>query len=697
MTLIKDKIKTASHRELLANPKVQAMLKTIRYAEGTSGENGYTTRVGGGQFSDLSSKPGKKVFIKSINNYSSAEGAYQFLNSSWVGVSKKLGLKDFSPESQDIAAIDLIIQRGAMDNILKDDFQGAINKLSPEWASLPKADGKGTYANQKAKKIEQLSKIFYNGKVMTYPKQLAQQTQQVTTDNTNFETPQISTNLASVPDAPEKEEVVQAKQELQQKQNEENFINDLYDQRQEEEQVVQPQLRAQTPQANVLERYAQIENFVDESITAQMQQGGGISQFKKKPFQLQSEVSQVQRDGTNIPKQQVRPLQQLNTQQKEMLSKYNENFKQKPKEIYLNEGSKEYKNYKEKETYYNPKKIENISSDDWKLDFIYDNDWLIDTPIIGEIIKNQAKNIASKSGGNPTIEMSKLDRNEVYRGDATQQTEREPLLNQYFSKEALLPKSKYKPTSDYLEFLPSYSIKGDFDKKYKKPEIKKWFNEVINSEIFEENNYDEFVKNKKPIYLPQTETGSLAEMLSADLGGHKMGVAWDEDKNLPYVSISDAWDFEPTHYSEKWKNETLGDKEEDIKNNKKTAYQQSFLMHKAGNPFKVYDRFYFDPKTKEYISDYEIDKRSKTKQQGGIIKDNRGQWEFPGEVTQISSPNITMKNVPYNVLGISDTGEQKMMQPNGEYYFKNAKTVTEYPQITEKEKAFLKLMQQYKK
>lgn len=99
-------------------------------------------------------------------------------------------------------------------------------------------------------------------------------TQQVTTDNTNFETPQISTNLASVPDAPEKDEVAQAKQELQQKQNEENFINDLYAQRQEEEQVVQQQPKAKVPQANVLERYAQIENFVDEPITAQ--QGGDL-------------------------------------------------------------------------------------------------------------------------------------------------------------------------------------------------------------------------------------------------------------------------------------------------------------------------------------------------------------------------------------------------------------------------------------
>ena len=44
------------NRELLKNPSVQAMLKTIRYAEGTAGDRGYNTRVGYSQFDDLSKK-----------------------------------------------------------------------------------------------------------------------------------------------------------------------------------------------------------------------------------------------------------------------------------------------------------------------------------------------------------------------------------------------------------------------------------------------------------------------------------------------------------------------------------------------------------------------------------------------------------------------------------------------------------------
>lgn len=81
-----------------------------------------------------------------------------------------------------------------------------------------------------------------------------------------------------------------------------------------------------------------------------------------------------------------------------------------------------------------------------------------------------------------------------------------------------------------------------------------------------------------------------------------------------------------------------------------------------------------------------------TKQQGGekIIDDNIGQYNHPGKVTRISSPFITMKDVPYNILAVADNGEKRIMKPNEEHYFKNAKTVTEYPILTEAEKRFLK-------
>jgi hypothetical protein len=60
------------------------------------------------------------------------------------------------------------------------------------------------------------------------------------------------------------------------------------------------------------------------------------------------------------------------------------------------------------------------------------------------------------------------------------------------------------------------------------------------------------------------------------------------------------------------------------------------------------------------------------------IKDDRGQWAYPGEVTEIGSNNITMQGVDYPVLGVSDTGDTKMMKPGKDYKFKGKK-VTEFP------------------
>jgi len=64
---------------------------------------------------------------------------------------------------------------------------------------------------------------------------------------------------------------------------------------------------------------------------------------------------------------------------------------------------------------------------------------------------------------------------------------------------------------------------------------------------------------------------------------------------------------------------------------------------------------------------------------GSVIKDDRGQWAHPGEITEIGSNNITMQGVDYPVLGVSDTGDTKLMKPGKDYKFKGKKVI-EYPQ-----------------
>lgn len=67
----------------------------------------------------------------------------------------------------------------------------------------------------------------------------------------------------------------------------------------------------------------------------------------------------------------------------------------------------------------------------------------------------------------------------------------------------------------------------------------------------------------------------------------------------------------------------------------------------------------------------------KRKREKGIVS-KYGQWLYPGQVTTIPDNMITMKGVPYPVLGVSDKGDAKMMMPDNDYVFKG-KEVTEYP------------------
>jgi len=74
-----------------------------------------------------------------------------------------------------------------------------------------------------------------------------------------------------------------------------------------------------------------------------------------------------------------------------------------------------------------------------------------------------------------------------------------------------------------------------------------------------------------------------------------------------------------------------------------------------------------------------LDFKPKTISQNGSIIDPRGQWEYPGEITTIPSNDITMKGVDYDVIGVSNTGDKKLMKPGKEYKF-DGEYVTEYPQ-----------------
>jgi muramidase (phage lysozyme) len=154
--------KLSRYEKLLQQPQIRSLLDTIRYAEGTPGEAGYRTQFTGVQFDP--NKKGwahpRQVKGSSSGYRSDAAGAYQFLSPTWDGVQKELGLSDFSPKNQDIAALRLIERRGALDPFLKGAKFGEImNRLSPEWASLPTNQGK-SYYGQPVKKLGDLYNYY---------------------------------------------------------------------------------------------------------------------------------------------------------------------------------------------------------------------------------------------------------------------------------------------------------------------------------------------------------------------------------------------------------------------------------------------------------------------------------------------------------------------------------------------------------
>lgn len=152
---------------------VAAFLLTIRKAEGTAGANGYRTLFGGRLFDGWADHPrlAQRFTDKAGRQlWTSAAGAYQFMAVSpipgsasstkvntWDRIAARLGLPDFSPESQDAAAVELIREAGALGDVEAGRFDEAIGKVRRIWASLPGAG----YA-QPERSLDELRTAYLN-------------------------------------------------------------------------------------------------------------------------------------------------------------------------------------------------------------------------------------------------------------------------------------------------------------------------------------------------------------------------------------------------------------------------------------------------------------------------------------------------------------------------------------------------------
>lgn len=116
------------------------ILAHLRQSEGAN----YNTLYGGGTFNSYAAHP-NIGFVGPDGRPTHAAGGYQFQPATWQQQKEKLGLKDFSPQSQDTAAWDLAQQTYKQNtgrDISADAAAGKVNwgALGDQWASLK---GKG--------------------------------------------------------------------------------------------------------------------------------------------------------------------------------------------------------------------------------------------------------------------------------------------------------------------------------------------------------------------------------------------------------------------------------------------------------------------------------------------------------------------------------------------------------------------------
>ena len=124
-----------NYSDLLSNRNVIAFLALIKYTEGA----GYQTLFGGEKFTSFDDHPRRSI-TRNLGGKpitSTAAGAYQFLSRTWDECANACNLNDFSPLSQDIAALFLIERRRALNAVIEGDWKTALERCNREWASLP--------------------------------------------------------------------------------------------------------------------------------------------------------------------------------------------------------------------------------------------------------------------------------------------------------------------------------------------------------------------------------------------------------------------------------------------------------------------------------------------------------------------------------------------------------------------------------
>lgn len=137
-------------------PRLAAFLDMLSWSEGTygKGDEGYNVLYGGKLFNGYFDHP--RQIINAGKYTSTAAGRYQLLERYYDIYSKRLGLfGGFTPENQDLIAVQQIREERALGPIRNGDIALAIKLCNNIWASLP-----GNPYGQPTRTIEQLVNVW---------------------------------------------------------------------------------------------------------------------------------------------------------------------------------------------------------------------------------------------------------------------------------------------------------------------------------------------------------------------------------------------------------------------------------------------------------------------------------------------------------------------------------------------------------
>ncbi len=137
---LEETTRLAENRAYLKDPNVNAYLKAIAEAEG----GGYDFKYGAvkgkrndpWRFTNTATHPGAGA-----GGSTTAAGMYQITIDTWRQHGGKMGLTDFTPETQDLIAVEMLRSIGVIDKIKAGDIAGAMPQAARKWAALPEGPG----------------------------------------------------------------------------------------------------------------------------------------------------------------------------------------------------------------------------------------------------------------------------------------------------------------------------------------------------------------------------------------------------------------------------------------------------------------------------------------------------------------------------------------------------------------------------